>query len=315
MRTALLTGALAALLATAGCGSDDDGPVAGSGAPRAVGGGGVLGFALSDLPEAVDPLEAVSRPAQILARQAYEPLVARMRPPYDSAPAQAGLASEVTPSADRSAWSVQLRPGVSFQDGTPLDAEAVLANARRWASTSQGGALLPGLFAADTPRPGVVRFLFEGSRPDAERLLASPRLGIVSPRVFEPQSGEAARVKAGATAAGSGPFRLGVASVERLELSRFEDWWGSPLGLGPALDSVVFLRAPNGLERLRLLGGGQVQATEPVGAAGVRLAEENPLLRVSGGAGGVGYSASVRGLGVPPAIPQLSAVWRTTIGS
>ena len=305
---------MAAALLLAACGSDDEPSPGGDGGLPAAGAGGVLSYAVPQMPRSLDPLSASSRAAQIVTRQVHEPLVGATLGPYGARPAQPGLTAAVTPSADRSTWSISLRPGVSFQDGAPLDVGAVLANARRWSSTSQGRRLLPGLFGADTPRPGVVRLLFERPQPDAATLLASPRLGIVSPRALEPVSGERAVVGAEASATGTGPFELGDASDERVEVARYDAWWGSPLGLGPALDSVLFVGAPNALERLRLLRDGQVQAIDPVGAAGARLAESDPLLRSVGGPSGVGFVASVRGLAEPPEIPQLSSVWLTTIG-
>ena len=312
-RPLLASTALVAALSLAACGSDEEPSASGDGALPAAGGGGVLSYAVSEMPESLDPLAASSRAAQIVTRQVHEPLVAATLGPYGARPAQPGLAVAITPSADRSTWSISLRPGVSFQDGAPFDVGAVLANARRWSSTSRGRRLLPGLFAADTPRPGVVRLLFERAQPDAAALLASPRLGIVSPRALEPVSGERAVVRAEASATGTGPFELGAASEERIEVARYAAWWGSPLGLGPALDSVVFVGAPNSPERLRLLRDGQVQAIDPVGTAGARLAASDPLLRSAGGPSGVGYVASVRGLAEPPEIPQLSSVWLTTI--
>jgi len=67
-----------------------------------------------------------------------------------------------------------LRDGVRFTNGTPFNAAAVLANARRWQSEPEGRALLLGLFAVDAPRPDVVRFLFNRPAPDVARELSHP---------------------------------------------------------------------------------------------------------------------------------------------
>ena len=156
-----------AIGAVAGCGSDDDDSPVGSAEPPGRRVGEACSASLSaTCPQAIDPLAASSRPAQIIARQAYEPLVARTRGPYGYEPCAGGPGERGHAIArPQRSWSVLLRPGVSFQDGTPLDAAAVLANARRWVTTRQGQRLLPSLFAADTPRPGVVRLLFEGAAP------------------------------------------------------------------------------------------------------------------------------------------------------
>ena len=42
------------------------------------------------------------------------------------------LAKSLTPNNDYSVWTLELRPDISFGDGTPLDAEAVIASMNRW---------------------------------------------------------------------------------------------------------------------------------------------------------------------------------------
>lgn len=314
LRASVALTALTAALAIAGCGDGDGSGSSGTGGLPAVGGGGVLGYALTELPPGIDPLAARTRAEQIVSRQAYEPLAATSLGPYGGRRRRAGLATTISPSPDRRAWTLVLRPGVSFQDGTPFNVAAALANARRWSSTRRGQRLLPGLFAADTPRPGVIRLLFESPRPDAPRLLTSPRLGVVSPEALEPISGERADLRPGARAGGTGPFIIGARNDRRVQLTRYAAWWGGALGLGPALDSILFLREPTPLQRLRALQDGQVQVAEPLGRAGARAVRRDPLLGSLGGAGGIGVAASVRGLAAPPVVPQLSRVWLTTIG-
>lgn len=310
-RATIALPAVIAALALAGCGSDEEPGTAG-GLPAA-GGGGALGYALPTLPRSGDPLAARGRSAQLVSRQVHEPLVATVLGPYGERRPRAGLVTAVEGSADRRAWTLVLRPGVSFQDGTLFNVAAALANARRWASTTQGRRLLPGLFAADSPRPGVIRLLFERPLADVARRLRSARLGVVSPEALEPISGERARLRPGAGATGSGPFAIGARNRGRVELTRFAAWWGSSLGLGPALDSVTFVAEPSARLRLGLLADGRLQVAEPLTVSGARAARADPLLRAIGGAGGIGAAGSVRGLTAPPSLSQLSRVWLTTI--
>src|SRR3954471_918944 len=144
---------LLALPAVAGCGgSGSGGPPLSTGLPPA-GGGGTLAYALPALPSTLDPLAARTRAEQIVSRQLYEPLIERLSGPYAQAAPQAGLALEARPSRDRTTWTVTLRPGVRFQDGTPFNAAPVLPTSRRWQSETDGQRLLPHLFAVDAPRP------------------------------------------------------------------------------------------------------------------------------------------------------------------
>jgi peptide/nickel transport system substrate-binding protein len=314
MRRRAATLATLALLALAGCGGDDgDGTEAGSQLPPA-GGGGTLSYALPALPASLDPLAARSREAQTVVRQVYEPLVAQLTGPYGQGEPQPGLALSARPSADRTIWNVHLRQGIRFQDGTPFNAAAVLANSRRWQSNPQGRSLLPNLFAVDAPRPDEVRFLLDAPVRDLPSLLSSPQLGIVSPRAFEPQSGKGARFLPDVEGSGTGAFEPGAGGPARLELSRFAGWWGSRMGLGPALDGVTFVAAPLPDQRLRMLTDGTVQVADPLDAVGLSAASSDPLLDTVGGPrSGLGMEGSVRGISSAGAVPVLSGVWLTRL--
>ena len=304
-----------ALLALAGCGGGGGaGTQTRQDGLSPAGGGGTLGYAMPSIPSTLDPLAAQNRPALTVTRQIYEPLIERLFGPYVQGAPQAGLALSARPSRDRTTWTVTLRSNVRFQDGTPFNAAAVLANTTRWQSSAAGRKLLPHLFAVDAPRPDEVRFLLDRPVPDLVRRLSSPRLGIVSPRALDPQSGENARFLAEAGGSGTGAFQPGPRGPGRLMLTRFDGWWGSPLGLGPALDGVTFVVAPQPGQRLRLLEEGSVQVADPLGPAGLRAAAADPLLdSVGGPVNGIGLEGSVRGIDSASAIPTLSAVWLTRL--
>ena len=71
-------------------------------------------------------------PAQLVARQIFEPLTGRLRGPYSAGkPTRPGLVTGWSHSGDFRVWSARLRSGLRFQDGMPLDAAAVEANAER----------------------------------------------------------------------------------------------------------------------------------------------------------------------------------------
>jgi peptide/nickel transport system substrate-binding protein len=314
MRLRAATFALLGLLALAGCGGSGGSPSrVNTGLPPA-GGGGTLAYALPALPGTLDPLAAQTRAEQTVTRQVFEPLIGRLSGPYQQAPPQAGLALEARPSRDRTTWTVTLRPNVRFQDGTPFNAAAVLANSQRWQTDASGQSLLPHLFAVDAPRPDEVRFLLDQPVPDLVRRLSSPQLGIVSPRALDPQSGHNASFLTDAAGSGTGAFQVGPRGPGRQMLSRFAGWWGSSMGLGPSLDGVTFVLAPKSSQRLRLLQGGAVQVADPLGAPGLRAAGSDPLLDVVGGpVSGIGVEGSVRGIDSASAIPVLSSVWLTRL--
>ena len=314
MRRGAATLAVCALVALAGCGGDgDDGSRVGDKLPAA-GGGGELAYALPSLPSTLDPLDADDRASITVVRQLFEPLIERLSGPYGGTAPQPGLALSARPSRDRTTWTVALRPGVRFQDGTPFNAAAVLANSRRWHDDPVGSRLLPELFAVDAPRPDEVRFLLDEPVPDLMKRLADPRLGIVSPRALEPESGRGARFVESARGAGTGPFEPGPTGEGKLVLSRFQGWWGSPIGLGPALDQVTLMAAPQPAQRLRMLEDGTVQVADPLPRAGLKAADADPLLATRGGPlEGIGLEGSVRGIASARSVPVLSSVWLTRL--
>ncbi len=311
MKASLSIACAAALLLSA-CGGESTETEGAAGLP-ATGGAGTVAYALPALPFQLDPLAARSLSAQIVSRQVHEPLVAVMSGPYGGRRLRTGLATALRPSADRTVWTVALRRGVRFQDGSAFDAAAVLANSRRWSSTAAGARLLPDLFAVDSPRPGEVRFLLDRPVRDLPRQLADARLGIVSPQALRPQSGTGARFRAGA-GTGTGPFRLNARGQGVIELERNPGWWGSPQGLGPALDSVGFRRVGGVAAREAALRAGEVQIAGQLPPAALRAVDRDPLLRaVPGLGGGIGAEASVRGLDPTLPLPLLSGVWLTTL--
>jgi peptide/nickel transport system substrate-binding protein len=313
LRGALVCASLAAAIAT-GCGDDDSlgGSATGSGAP--LGTGNALSYALAQRPDELDPLFAATRSDQIVTRQVHEPLVESLKAPFGESNRQRGLAREWRASGDRQIWRIELRRRVRFQDGTPFNATAVLANVERWRTLREGRALLPELVAADAPRPDLVRLILSRSVSDFPGRLASPRLGIVSPAALRPRSGRAAELSRDERS-GTGPFELRERDAERIVIARNVEWWGTRAELGPALDQVEFQVVPTAPERVALLrrGGAQVaDSLPPAAAADVR---GDPLLTLVTGSGRrvVGIERSVRGIQSASAIQSLSEVWLTTI--
>jgi ABC-type transport system substrate-binding protein len=97
-------------------------------------------------------------------------------------------------------------------------------------------------------------------------------------------------------------------------LDRNRGWWGSRLGLGPALDRITFRGVPRRASRLALLRHGSVRVAGDVGQAAAGRLRANPLLTAvaARSAHAVGLERSVRGIsGWRPT--SLSGVWVTAL--
>ncbi|MBL3700575.1 ABC transporter substrate-binding protein [Leucobacter luti] len=109
-----------AALALSACAAPADSSEAGS--PVA---GGTLVYATGDAePTCLDPHVGGNYPQALISTQYLEPLVGRDA----SGKITPWLASEWTTSEDGLTWDFTLQDGVTFTDGTPLDAAAVKAN-------------------------------------------------------------------------------------------------------------------------------------------------------------------------------------------
>jgi peptide/nickel transport system substrate-binding protein len=308
---AALLAAASVALVCAGCGGSDDASPS-SGAVASAGHGGTLTWALADRPAELDPLFARSPSERLVSRQIHEPLIAELAGPFDDPRRVAGLALSARPTSDDRAWRLRLRPGVRFQDGTPLDARAVIANARRWQAQGRLPAE-PELFAF-SPRPGQVTFKLAVADPLFDRRLASPRLGVVSRRALG-AAGSQPLTAAQAADSGTGPFELREHDADGLLMARNGDWWGSDHGLGPEIDQLALPVVADPAARVTELADGDLQVAAELDSDEARRLRRDPLLDAlpDGYGTATGIERSVRG--IPPRVPapSLNAVWLTRI--
>src|SRR5690606_12168488 len=151
------------------------------------------------------------------------------------------LAKSWTISEDGKTYSFTLREGVTFHDGTRLDAEAVEFTFERMLDESHphhdtGPFPLAFFFSAveSVTAQDEHTVVFQLKEPYAPFLsnLAYPTGLIVSPTAIEEQGKEFGRHPVG-----TGPFRFEEwESNSKVVVSRNEDYWGG----APALEAVVF---------------------------------------------------------------------------
>ncbi|GJF27936.1 ABC transporter substrate-binding protein [Kitasatospora sp. NE20-6] len=133
-RTAALPAAAALLLAATGCASDGTATGAGDAAGGSHGGTLVVG-ATGKLPNPDTVIGGAGfEGKRLVSFQIYEGLTRyELLKDTDKPPAVTGaLAESWQVAADAKTWTFTLRKGVTFQDGTPFDADAVVFNLDRY---------------------------------------------------------------------------------------------------------------------------------------------------------------------------------------
>jgi peptide/nickel transport system substrate-binding protein len=297
-----------ALPLVAGCGGGQTGTTE-SGLSERPEPSGIARIAVGGPVGSLDPVKARSRSERLISRQIYEPLVARIRPPFGAAGVRRGPGRTLGSASGDREWRFELRSGVSFHDGTPLNGEAVIANWERWQEDGVAERLLPEVEAAFSPRPGEVRFRLGKPVPDFPDRLGGPRLGLVSPARL-PSGGGAQ----GLVPAGTGPYELRDRSPTRVLLAAYPEWWGEGAGLGPGILQLDFVIAASAERRLAALLESDVVVADDLDPGAVRELEATPLVRaLSDGPEVVGLSAMVRGLDSAASDQSLSQVWLTEL--
>jgi peptide/nickel transport system substrate-binding protein len=184
------------------------------GASSSGGGGGQLVMARVKDAVVLDPSHAVDGLSLNTSNEVLQNIVAFKPGSFDVV---GDIAQRWSVSPDGKTWTFELKPGLVFSDGTPLDAKAVKFNVDRWRLTTDpahgafsyayyadtfGG--FPGVIAAvDAPAP--TRLVIHLTKPVGPFLrdLAEQAFGIGSPQAItsDPKGYELKPV-------GSGPYTL-----------------------------------------------------------------------------------------------------------
>ena len=265
-----------ALVGIAGCG--------GGGTIGGGGGGGSSTFIFGRGADSVclDPVNATDGESFRATRQVMDTLLRFKPESFDMAPA---LATEVPVAQDGGrTYTVKLRKGVEFHDGTEFNADAVKFNFDRWRDSKspyhKGGGANSSNFAYYSSQFGgfdedsviesvdvvdeyTVRFnLKEPQGPFTRNLTMSP-FAIASPKAIK-ENVDGFWQKP----VGTGPYKF--VSWERdsqIRVEAVKDWWGTDLPAsqgygGPHMKEVVIKTIPDNTQRVAALTGNQLNGAD-----------------------------------------------------
>jgi peptide/nickel transport system substrate-binding protein len=201
-----------------------------------------------------------------VARAIYDTLTM----PDKDAKAVPYLAKSVTPNENFTEWTITLRDGVKFHDGTALDATVVKNNIDAWRGTYAGRNPLLFRFVydniADTTvvDPMTVKVTTKTPWPSFDSyLFLSGRAGIMAQAQLDDKT------TCDTNLIGTGPFKLKEWKVnDHLTATKNPDYWqkdanGVQL---PYLNEITFRPIPDGDARVNALLSGELNAMHTSGA-------------------------------------------------
>ena len=265
------------LLGVAGCGGGET--ISGGGGS---GGGSTFTFGRGADAVTLDPVNATDGESFRVTRQIFDTLLDFAPESFDLQPS---LASEIPKPEDGGRkYTIKLRPGIKFHDGTALDAEAVKFNFDRWRDTKneyhKGGGGQTSEFAyyssqfggfdddsviesVEVVNENTVRFnLKEPQGPFLRNLTMSP-FAIASPKAIQKDVDGFWQ-----NPVGSGPYTfVNWERNSQVRVEAFKDWWGSDLPAsegfgGPKMKTVIIRSIPENTARVAALTGNQLNAAD-----------------------------------------------------
>ncbi len=222
----------------------------GSSAPHM---GGTLNVALSQY---VSPLDMIRMTANqtTLAAVMYETLYEQK----GDGSVGPGLVEKTTVSPDGLTWTLTLRAGVKYHDGTPFDAASVKWNldVRKNHPTFTLKSQMKPITDVKVVDARTVQLDLSAPTPALEVILASPLFSMESPTAYQKYTTADEYQR---HAAGTGPFKLeGTPTEAQTVFVRNDDYWGPK----PYLDKIVFRLIADPSSRIAALEAGNVNVAE-----------------------------------------------------
>ncbi|MDQ0598715.1 peptide/nickel transport system substrate-binding protein [Streptomyces canus] len=168
-------------------------------------------------------------------------------------------------------WTFEIRDGVTFHDGTKLDAEAVVRSLTTAATASPKPRILDGVeLTVKAKDPDTVTVTTADEDPLVPQRLSSPQLSILAAKAYTGKT-------VNPVGAGTGPFELTeVDGTSSAALDRYDAYWGGK-AKSPGID-VKFV--PDGTARAAALRSGEADIVEAVPVSQAALLDEDLITEV-----------------------------------
>jgi peptide/nickel transport system substrate-binding protein len=214
--------------------------------------GGTITFGVESNIATLDPAGALAQPSDVVTALAiYDPMITYKDGKYDGV-----LATSWTNSKDLKTWTFKLRKGVTFSDGTPFNADAVVTHTMRLKDPATSCVCAPNvalIASVKATDPNTVVYTLTEPNAFFPSQLAGPIGFIASPAALQKWGKDYGRHPVG-----TGPFTL--KSFDSLELDKNPNYWqkddkGRQL---PYLDEIKIQPIPDAQVRLQSVNSGDV---------------------------------------------------------
>ena len=210
-----------------------------------------LNIVLSEQPANLEPCGTIiTNVGQILSRNVVEPLT--VIDPESGQPTPS-LATEWT-QTDPSTWQIKLREGVKFQDGAPLNAEAVKFSIERMTSGKLTCSNIAKFGDAKLTVTAVDDLTVE-IKSDKPQPILPTLLSVVM--VVSPNT---PADKAVNDPVGTGPFKLTSFTPQTVVLDAFDGYWGEK----PEVTKATYVWRPESSIRAAMVETGEADLTPSI---------------------------------------------------
>jgi peptide/nickel transport system substrate-binding protein len=258
-------------------------------AARAQGDPATLTIAIQGAPSDLDPHSQYDYRSVIPIRGAYEGLIVLKDSETDQYEGQ--IAESWEANADKSVWTFHLREGVTFQDGSPCDAEAVRASYERLLTMQKGAYNVVARFVPDPSHitaPDAKTVVFDLGKP--QPLFEAAMGGTYGTQVVNvtvarehEEDGDFGNtwMMTYAEGTGTGPYKItDFQPGNSVSLEKYDGYWAG--WDGNHFDKIV-VRTVNESQTIRqLLESGEADITDRIALLPetVKELESNPKLTV-----------------------------------
>lgn len=184
------------------------------------------------------------------------------------------LAEGYESNADATEFTITLREGVSFHDGTTFDAEAVKVNIDRLRNPDNNlsrRSLVSMVSEVEVVDDRTVKLILDAPFGAMIASLAHPGAMMISPAALEEFGSDIGR-----NPVGTGAFTFTNWSADTLEVARNDDYWKGPA----KVENIIIRSVPESGARMAMLQTGEAQFVPNFPPELMQVVQNNPDLQV-----------------------------------